>query len=78
MFYLSLSTKGGLDQFQFSALSTLHSSDSDPSEDDMVKIGRILELNLTQLKLFLRSHKSKKLERKATPLISSDLTGYYM
>ena len=74
--YVWHATKGGLDHFQLSVLSTLQLSSSYPSEKDMVIIGGTLDLNLTEMKRFLQSQKSKKLRRKETPLKCSNLAGY--
>ena len=77
--YVSPVTKESLDQFQFSVLSTLHLSNSYPSEEDMVNIGGILDLDLTKIKCFLNGGNSRKLgQRESLNLMSSNPTGDYM
>ena len=77
--YVSPVTKESIDPFQFSVLSTLHLSNSYPSQEDMVNIAGILDLDLNKIKGFLHSAKSKKFGQRDTPnWMFSNLTGDYM
>ena len=76
---LSHVTTGDLNQFQFSVLSTLYSRKSYLSEEDMINIGQVLDLELTKIKNFPHNQGLGKFGRERTLLeMSTHFTGEYL
>ena len=67
--------KGGLNHFQLSVLSTLCSSNSYPSEKDIVNLGGVLNLDIAKIRHFIHCQASQKLGRKQTALKSLTVKG---